>query len=52
MHLARREMTIAVQEWLSVIPEFELDTDAHLLERGGGAMMALSQLPLRWEVSS
>ena len=52
MHLARREMAIAVQEWLKVIPDFELDTDATLLERGGGAMMALDQLPLRWEVSS
>jgi cytochrome P450 len=51
MHLARREMTIAVQEWLSVIPNFELDADVRLQERGGGAMMALEKLPLRWEVS-
>ena len=43
MHLARREMAIAVQEWLTVIPDFELDTDATLLERGGGAMMALDR---------
>ncbi len=52
MHLARREMAIAVQEGLKVMPDFELDTDATLLERGGGAMMALDQLPLRWKVSS
>jgi cytochrome P450 len=52
MHLARREMAIAVDEWLKVIPDFELDTDAHLMERGGGAMMALSTLPLRWEVKA
>jgi cytochrome P450 len=52
MHLARREMAIAVDEWLKVIPNFELDTDAQLMERGGGSMMALSQLPLRWEVKS
>ena len=52
MHLARREMAIAVQEWLSVIPDFELDSDATLHERGGGAMMALETLPLRWEVGS
>jgi len=52
MHLARREMAIAVDEWLKVIPDFELDTDAQLMERGGGAMMSLSTLPLRWEVKS
>jgi cytochrome P450 len=28
MHLARREMAIAVDEWLKVIPDFELATDA------------------------
>ena len=52
MHLARREMAIAVQEWLAVMPHFELDSDATLQERGGGAMMALETLPLRWEVGS
>lgn len=52
MHLARREMAIATKEWLDLIPDFELDRDAHLLERGGGSMMALNQLPLRWEVRS
>jgi cytochrome P450 len=30
MHLARREMAIAVDEWLKVIPDFELATDAQL----------------------
>jgi cytochrome P450 len=52
MHLARREMAIAVQEWLSLMPDFELATDAQLMERGGGSMMALGTLPLRWEVKS
>ena len=52
IHLARREMAIAVQEWLSLMPDFELDSDAQLLERGGGSMMALDRLPLRWEVTS
>ena len=52
MHLARREMAIAVQEWLSLIPHFELEGDVQLHERGGGAMMALETLPLRWEVNS
>ena len=41
MHLARREMAIAVDEWLKVIPDFELATEAQLFERGGGAMMSL-----------
>jgi cytochrome P450 len=50
MHLARREMAIAVQEWLALIPDFELGSDAQLMERGGGSMMALDRLPLRWEV--
>ena len=31
MHLARREMAIAVDEWLKVIPDFELATDAQLI---------------------
>jgi cytochrome P450 len=52
MHLARREMAIAAQEWLSLIPDFELGSDAQLMERGGGSMMALDRLPLRWEVTS
>jgi len=52
MHLARREMAVAVEEWLKVIPDFELVDDGPLYERGGGAMMALDRLPLRWEVAS
>jgi hypothetical protein len=37
---------------LKVIPEFELASDAQLFERGGGAMLSLSTVPLRWEVKS
>ena len=50
MHLARREMQIAVQEWLHVIPNFRVATDEVLMERGGGSMMALKNLPLEWEL--
>jgi cytochrome P450 len=50
MHLARREMTIGVEEWLRAIPDFELESDQELLERGGASMMALNHLWLRWEV--
>jgi len=48
MHLARREMQIAVAEWLRVIPDFRIATDVPLLERGGGSMMTLLSLPLEW----
>jgi cytochrome P450 len=51
-HLARRELQLAVQEWLRVIPDFSIDGSAELSERGGGAMMTLTSLPLRWEVAS
>jgi cytochrome P450 len=50
-HLARREMQIAVEEWLKVIPDFRIAADeGALLERGGGAMMTLMDLPLEWDV--
>jgi cytochrome P450 len=49
-HLARRELQIAVQEWLRVIPDFRIATADTLSERGGGAMMTLTSLPLTWEV--
>jgi len=49
MHLARREMAVAVNEWLKQIPDFEVATDEVLSERGGGAMLTLAQLPLRWD---
>jgi len=52
MHLARREMQVAVEEWLRLIPDFELTGDDDLFERGGGSMMSLNKLPLRWELSS
>jgi cytochrome P450 len=51
-HLARRELQIAVHEWLRVIPNFQIAGDAPLSERGGGAMMTLTSLPLAWDVTS
>jgi cytochrome P450 len=50
MHLARREMAVAVEEWLRVVPDFHIATDEVILERGGGAMTAPLDLPLAWEV--
>ena len=49
-HLARRVMQVAVEEWLKVIPDFQVVTESPLMERGGGAMMTLLSLPLTWEV--
>ena len=51
-HLARREMQVAVEEWLRVIPDFEVAGDTELLERGGGAMMTLVRLPLTWKAAA
>jgi cytochrome P450 len=52
IHLARREMQIAIEEWLRLIPDFRLADDDALVERGGGAMMSLLDLPLEWDVAS
>ena len=51
-HLARREMQVAVEEWLRVIPDFNIASDETLMERGGGAMMTLLSLPLAWDAAS
>ncbi|MEV2223836.1 cytochrome P450 [Nocardia vinacea] len=51
-HLARRELRIAVEEWLRVIPDFHIAGEEELTERGGGAMMTLTRLPLAWAVQS
>ena len=52
IHLARREMQIALEEWLRLIPDFRVASGAGLVERGGGAMTSLLELPLEWEVAS
>lgn len=52
IHLARRELQIAVEEWLRLIPDFRVTAGDDLLERGGGAMTTLLDLPLEWEVAS
>ena len=49
MHLARREMAIAVEEWLKVIPDFHRADDTPLMERGGGNMTGLLELRLAWD---
>jgi cytochrome P450 len=49
-HLARKEMQIATEEWLRLIPDFRIATDAPLRERGGASMLTLLSLPLAWDV--
>ena len=50
-HLARRELQLALEEWLLAIPDFRISEGTELAERGGGAMMTLTTLPLEWEVT-
>jgi cytochrome P450 len=51
-HLARKEMQVVVGEWLAQIPDFEAAPSDPLVERGGGAMLSLAELPLRWEAGA
>jgi cytochrome P450 len=51
-HLARRELQVALSEWMAAIPEFRLDTDEPLQERGGGSMLGLMRLPLAWDAEA
>ena len=47
-HLARQEMSIAVEEWHRRIPDYRVATDGPVRERGG--MLTLFSLPLEWDV--
>lgn len=47
IHLARLEVTIAMEEWLKRVPQFSICSDAKINAVGGG-VMALDNLPLRW----
>jgi cytochrome P450 len=46
-HLARRELTIAMEEWHKRIPNYRLADGAELLETGG--QLGLEALPLVWK---
>lgn len=48
-HLARRELRVAVREWVNRIPEFTTVPDKPPLYHVGGAMLALRSLPLTWD---
>lgn len=46
-HLARREMRIAVDEWLTRIPHFRIEAGAEIKSHAG--VFGLDKLPLVWE---
>jgi len=46
LHLARRELATALRVWHELIPEYRIDTDQPLVERGG--QLGLEHLPLAW----
>jgi cytochrome P450 len=46
-HLARRELTAGIEEWLKAIPAFHLQPGAQLTANGGG-VFSLESLPLVW----
>ena len=45
--LARLELTIAIEEWLKRIPQFEID-DTEEIRSVTAATVGLSNLPLKW----
>lgn len=46
-HLARLEVTIAIEEWLKRVPTFSVCPEADIKAVGGG-VMGLDNLPLQW----
>jgi cytochrome P450 len=47
-HLARLELTIALQEWQKRVPDYRVDQSIPIREHGG--QIGLSNLPLEWDV--
>lgn len=47
-HLARREIKITLQEWLTRIPEFEIEPNAKIHHQGG-IVASVKSLPLVWD---
>lgn len=50
-HLARRELRIAVQEWVNRVPNFRITPNKPARYYVGGSMLALRTLPLSWDAS-
>lgn len=49
-HLARMELRVTLEEWLSHIPDFEVDPGAEITFRGG-IVGSVTELPLIWTPS-
>ena len=49
-HLARRELAVAIDQWLKLVPPFRVAPGA-TLEAAGAGVVALRSLPLLWEVA-
>lgn len=47
-HLARQEMTVALQEWHRLIPDYRIVEEGAVVEHTGG-VFGIGQLPLRWD---
>ncbi len=47
-HLARRELIVAIEQWLRLVPPFRVAPGAEL-EASGAGVVALCSLPLNWE---
>jgi cytochrome P450 len=47
MHLARRELAVAIEEWLARIPPFSVSPGTEVFYRGGGVLQ-LAGLELSW----
>jgi len=48
MHLAKLEIRLALESWFANIPHFRIDNREEVISHGG-AILALDQLPLRWD---
>ncbi|HVV29381.1 MAG TPA: cytochrome P450 [Mycobacteriales bacterium] len=46
-HLARQELTVALQEWHALIPDYAVADPDAVVEHAGG-VYSLERLPLRW----
>ncbi|WP_413790961.1 MULTISPECIES: cytochrome P450 [unclassified Pseudomonas] len=46
-HLARRELVIAIEEWMRLVPPFEI-ADDDSVRMHGGVVFGVDALPLKW----
>ena len=51
-HLARLELTVALEEWHARIPDYRITTGADLGERVNWAVTSIRSLPLEWKVGA